>query len=51
MGGLPPEIAVLLPRLKVRDTVKSNKLWWWEPGVTGYQSDGTPVYASAGPAA
>lgn len=40
-----PKVGALLDRLDRRPSFKANPVWWWEPGVTGYQADGTPVYA------
>jgi glutathione S-transferase len=40
-----PKIAALLARLDQRPSFRECPIWWWEPGVTGYESDGTPVYA------
>ena len=34
----------LLDRLDARASFKANPIWWWEPGVVGYQPDGTPIY-------
>jgi glutathione S-transferase len=39
-----PRIAALLERLDERASFKANPIWWWEPGVTGYEPDGTPVF-------
>jgi glutathione S-transferase len=39
-----PKIAALLSRLDERPSFRANPIWWWEPGVTGYQADGTPIY-------
>ena len=39
-----PKINRLLDRLDGRDSFKENPVWWWEPGVAGYQTDGTPVF-------
>ncbi|GIX14650.1 MAG: hypothetical protein KatS3mg118_2609 [Paracoccaceae bacterium] len=38
-----PRIAALLERLDERDSFRANPIWWWEPGVTGYEPDGTPI--------
>lgn len=40
------KIKALLNRLDDRASFKANPVWWWEPGVVGYQSDGTPVFAN-----
>jgi len=37
-------ISGLLSRLDERASFRANPIWWWEPGVTGYEPDGTPVY-------
>ena len=34
----------LLDRLDDRSSFKANPIWWWEPGVIGYEADGTPVF-------
>jgi len=34
----------LLARMNDRNSFKANPVWWWEPGVVGYEPDGTPVY-------
>lgn len=39
-----PRISALLERLRTRHSFVSNPIRWWEPGVTGYRTDGTPVY-------
>jgi glutathione S-transferase len=38
----------LLDRLDERSSFKANPIWWWEPGVVGYQPNGTPVFAGGG---
>ncbi|MDF1717543.1 MAG: glutathione S-transferase family protein [Antarcticimicrobium sp.] len=38
------KISRLLSRLDERDSFVANPIWWWEPGVVGYQPDGTPVF-------
>lgn len=38
-----PRIAALLERLDERDSFKANLIWWWEPGITGFEPDGTPI--------
>lgn len=45
-----PRIAGLLSRLEGRPSFRANPIWWWEPGVTGYEPDGTPVYGAPLPA-
>jgi glutathione S-transferase len=42
-----PKIAALLARLDQRASFQANPIWWWEPGVTGYETDGTPIYRKA----
>ena len=39
-----PKISQLLDRLDERQSFKANPVWWWKPGVIGYQSDGTPIF-------
>jgi glutathione S-transferase len=39
-----PKIAGLLSRLDERASFRANPIRWWEPGVTGYEADGTPIY-------
>lgn len=39
-----PKISSLLDRLDQRDSFRANPIWWWEPGVVGYEDDGTPVF-------
>ncbi len=38
------KIFALLNRLDERASFKANPIWWWEPGVVGYQPDGTPIF-------
>lgn len=38
------KVAALLDRLDERDSFKANPIWWWEPGVVGYEPNGTPVF-------
>ena len=38
------KVASLLARLDARESFKANPIWWWEPGITGYRADGTPVF-------
>ena len=38
------KIDALLQRLDQRASFRANPVWWWEPGVTGYEADGTPIY-------
>ena len=39
-----PRIEALHDRLAARQSFTANPIWWWEPGVTGYEPDGTPIY-------
>jgi glutathione S-transferase len=39
-----PRISRLLSRLDARASFRANPIRWWEPGVTGYEADGTPIY-------
>ena len=39
-----PKISALLSRLDQRASFRANPIRWWEPGVTGYEADGTPIY-------
>jgi len=39
-----PKLEKLLDRLDDRNSFKANPIWWWEPGVVGYQPDGTPIF-------
>ena len=39
-----PKLLALLARLDRRASLQANPIWWWEPGVTGYEADGTPIY-------
>lgn len=38
------KISILLERLDQRESFRNNPVWWWEPGVTGYEADGTPLF-------
>lgn len=40
-----PKISALVERLDARPSFVNNPIYWWEPGVTGYDPDGTPIYA------
>lgn len=42
------KISHLLTRLDARASFKANPIWWWEPGVTGYKDDGTPIFGTSG---
>lgn len=39
-----PRLNTLLARLAQRPSFLANPVWWWEPGVTGYRADGTPIF-------
>ena len=39
-----PGITRLLESLDDRPSFRTNPIWWWEPGVVGYEEDGTPIY-------
>ena len=41
------KIKRLLERLDERGSFKANPVRWWEPGVTGYEADGSPVFAGS----
>ncbi len=43
-AGDYPKISALLSRLDRRASFRNCPVWWWEPGVTGYENDGTPIY-------
>ena len=30
--------------LDQRPSFQANSIWWWDPDVTGYEPDGTPIY-------
>jgi glutathione S-transferase len=38
-------ISRLVDALDRRPSFRANPVWWWDPDVTGYASDGTPTYA------
>ena len=38
------KIKNLLARLDQRSSFKANPVFWWEPGVVGYEKDGTPIF-------
>lgn len=40
-----PTVAGLVERLEARPSFRANPCLWWEPGVTGYTPEGTPLYA------
>ena len=39
-----PKISQLLDRLDERQSFKDTPVFWWKPGVIGYQPDGTPIF-------
>jgi glutathione S-transferase len=41
-----PKLGALLNRMDDRTSFQANPVWWWEPGVVGYEPDGTPVFQS-----
>ena len=45
--GDHPKLKALGDRLDARDSFRAIPIWWWEPGVTGYASDGTPIFSDA----
>jgi len=38
------KISRLVTELDQRQSFKTNPIWWWDPEVTGYEKDGTPIY-------
>ena len=38
------KISALLSRLDGRPSFRANPIRWWEPGITGYEADGSPIY-------
>lgn len=42
--GQYPKLEALLNRLDNRKSFRANPIWWWEPGVVGYETNGTPIY-------
>ena len=39
-----PKIQALIERVRSRESLQNNPIYWWEPGVIGYEDDGTPIY-------
>lgn len=39
-----PKVQALVARMAARPSFEENPIWWWEPGVTGYGADGTPLF-------
>ena len=42
-----PKISALIAQLDERESFSNNPIYWWEPGVTGYGHDGTPLYGTS----
>ncbi len=42
-----PKISALIGRLDGRESFVNNPIYWWEPGVAGYQPDGTPIFGAS----
>lgn len=42
-----PNVRALVDRLHTRASFVANPVLWWEPGITGYAPDGTPIRATA----
>jgi glutathione S-transferase len=42
-----PKVRALVERLGKRGSFVANPVFWWEPGIVGYQPDGTPIKESA----
>jgi glutathione S-transferase len=42
-----PKVRALVERLGRRASFVANPVFWWEPGITGYQPDGTPIREAA----
>jgi glutathione S-transferase len=38
-----PNVRALVERLHRRASFVANPVLWWEPGITGYKPDGTPI--------
>jgi glutathione S-transferase len=41
-----PKVRALVARLQKRASFVANPILWWEPGITGYKPDGTPIRAA-----
>ena len=39
-----PKIQALIERVRSRESLHNNPIYWWEPGVIGYDDNGTPIY-------
>ena len=44
-----PKIQALIERVRSRESLQNNPIYWWEPGVIGYEDDGTPIYQKSNP--
>lgn len=42
-----PKISALIAQLDARESFSKNPIYWWEPGVTGYEPDGTSIYGTS----
>ena len=42
-----PKVHALVERLSRRASFVANPVFWWEPGITGYRPDGTPIREAA----
>ena len=42
-----PKNSALIAQLDARESSAKNPIYWWEPGVTGYEPDGTPIYGTS----
>lgn len=38
-----PKVRALVEQLQARASFIANPVLWWEPGIVGYQPDGTPI--------
>lgn len=41
------KISQLVSQLDQRPSFRANPIWWWDPDVTGYEPDGTPIYGTS----
>ncbi|RAZ83116.1 glutathione S-transferase family protein [Mesorhizobium hawassense] len=41
-----PKTRALVNKMEERASFRNNPVLWWEPGITGYEADGTPIRAS-----
>ena len=44
-----PRLEALLDRLDRRPSFRANPVWWWEPGIVGYEPDGIPIRKAGAP--